>query len=70
MTVIWHNDFLIQSYLPCRIILTISDDLIGDTGSLCLTYLIILNFLRVEQLRVKDLMERSFAELDTQKKRV
>ena len=28
----------------------------------------ILNLLRVEELRVEDMMKRSFAELDTQKK--
>jgi len=33
-----------------------------------LTYSMILNLLRVEQLRVEDMMKRSFAELDTQKK--
>merc|ERR1719186_796515 len=33
-----------------------------------LTYSMILNLLRVEQLRVEDTMKRSFAELDTQKK--
>ena len=32
-----------------------------------LTYSMILNLLRVEQLRVEDMMKRSFAELDTQK---
>jgi len=35
-----------------------------------LTYSMILNLLRVEQLRVEDMMKRSFAELDTQKKQV
>ena len=33
-----------------------------------LTYSMILNLLRVEQLRVEDMMKRSFAEMDTQKK--
>ena len=33
-----------------------------------LTYSMILNLLRVEQLRVEDMIKRSFAELDTQKK--
>jgi len=33
-----------------------------------LTYSMILNLLRVEELRVEDMMKRSFAELDTQKK--
>jgi len=35
-----------------------------------LTYSMILNLLRVEELRVEDMMKRSFAELDTQKKKV
>jgi len=33
-----------------------------------LTYSMILNLLRVEQLRVEDMIKRSFAEIDTQKK--
>jgi len=33
-----------------------------------LTHSMILNLLRVEELRVEDMMKRSFAELDTQKK--
>ena len=34
-----------------------------------LTYSMILNLLRVEQMRVEDMMKRSFAEPDTQKQK-